>query len=125
MKPIPKYPIQKILNYHDAIKYIEGKYKIVVRDYHKTYKGELEQDQKNLSGTGHTHLDFWHWLIDRNNNDVHNEGKVYIPCPMKGYPKWINEILTLIYTEFYPEFYKECVERNFEMDDGKYMWVEW
>ena len=91
-----------VLDYHDAIAYIEEKYKIDTHNYkNKTW------------GTGDTteYCDFWHWFIEY--RDIHNgsfqtlhlnESLTDKRGALAKYnsPDWVKEILRLLKKEFAP-----------------------
>jgi hypothetical protein len=105
-KPQPKQR-KACLDYHEAIKFIEGKYNIKTRDmagmFTHNEKGELQ-----VKGT--EYLDFWHWLIDKH-EEIRNDSYFtlltyndfeYYRCT-KPIPDWVKGILDKIVAEFPPE----------------------
>lgn len=92
-------------DYSDVEEYIEAKYKIEFRDYHKYYKGDMSKYMVDDGESETPYLDFWHWYLD--NHDVSNGGMgdCYISDFLneeveERVPLWVKEILQMIYNEF-------------------------
>lgn len=88
----------EVMNYRDMVNFIEKKYKIEIRDYHKTYSKDNEDYED--------YMDYWHWLCDYfcevNNGGTNYWGLKEI-IEEEDNPKWIKEITQLFYNEFKDE----------------------
>ena len=134
-KPILEYNVEKSYDYHDVIKYIEGKYNIDTRDYknshshfgiwlkevkefkriHAEYSEYKEWCKTNPCPE---YLDFWHWISDV--CEIHNGG--HFNVNFQSYldekedykaKEWIKEIIRLIIKEF-------------PIDEGDYtFYIDW
>lgn len=97
MKP-GKITRPEVMDYHEMVDFIENKYKIGVRDYHKTYSKDNDDYEP--------YMDYWHWLCDYF-CEVTNGGTCYWGLKEiiedEDYPKWIKEITQLFYDEFKDE----------------------
>ncbi len=101
-KPKLKHNTEKAYDYSEVIDFIEYKYKIQVRDYHKYYKGDMSVADCPKP-CGEPYLDFWHWLTEL--EDEIRSGAIVNFGIKEIYededtPKWVKEILKMIMDEF-------------------------
>ena len=112
IKPTAKNVEKQALNYLDAMSYINKKYGIEVRDYHKTYK--------DPTGATHEYLDYWHWITDHSMTEVRNDTYDYWNLKdildSETAPHWVKEITQLCYDEF---------EDELDKDGGVEVWISW
>jgi len=142
-KPIKKYPVSKMYDYHEVINYIEKKYKIDTRDYAKSHTqfgewcdskgyGKTDPIGKNRGNYNiwfieyqketddgviieRPYQDFWHWVIE--DCDISNGSSMFM-----NYSRNMKDDKT-------PAFVKEILEmirdEGFFEDDMFIAWVAW
>ena len=84
----PKFfTLEPVIDYHDLIDYINDKYDV---DYEEL--------------TGREYADFWDWMVDRFEEEIHNPSVIHLDIPYEleyeNNPEWVKEILRLIYDEY-------------------------
>lgn len=109
VKPVKKYPTQKMYNYNEVISYIEKKYGYNTTDFLGKFSGDKSKSDNEYQN-------FWHWITD--NNQISNGGSIYISFDYiyNGETKdFVKKILKDIKTEFDPD----------DQEDSLLCWVEW
>lgn len=94
-KPTPRYHHKPCLDYHEAIAYIEGKYKINTRDF----LGKFSEKDKVRDVE---YLDFWHWILDNTGYNITNGSyfNLSIHDLREGAPEWVQKIMDMLTAEF-------------------------
>src|SRR6267142_900499 len=101
-----KKPIMKVSepywDYTEVIDYIEKKYSINTRGY-TPKNGWTSEQLMNCKVGLDPYLDFWHWVIERNDHLSNGSFFVLYVDDEMSYPEtpeWVKEILQLLKDEF-------------------------
>jgi len=100
------------IDYHEMVAFIEKKYSIQLRDYHKNYP-KSNEDWKS-------YMDFWHWMLENCFSEVSNGcfqwWNMLDILEDEETPDWIKEITQLFYNEFKEEL---------DADGGVEVYISW
>lgn len=108
-------PVKKTMEYLDFIecsKYIEERNDIDLRDYSKSF--EREESDEFVQ-----HRDFWHSILDRNDNQIHNGSFFYLDVV-----NWLDDECAPIWEKAVVEMFR-CKFNQYIVAGKIKFWMKW